>query len=68
MIYLGTRNCENAKFLTMFERPPYRDIRQTLCGLNYVSRWDRFRDTSLYLTLHYWYLNFDAKVWLMILC
>ncbi|KAG5628133.1 hypothetical protein H5410_013351 [Solanum commersonii] len=39
--YLGTPNYDNADFLAMIERTPYRDIRHTLCGVNSVARWDR---------------------------
>ncbi|KAG5572090.1 hypothetical protein H5410_061856 [Solanum commersonii] len=35
--FLGTPNCNNADFLAMTERPPYRDIKHTLCGVNSVA-------------------------------
>uniref|UniRef100_M1DUM4 Putative plant transposon protein domain-containing protein n=1 Tax=Solanum tuberosum TaxID=4113 RepID=M1DUM4_SOLTU len=48
--FLGTPNCDNADFLAMIERPPYRDIRHNLCGVNSVARWDRVRDTGRHVT------------------
>ncbi|KAH0709064.1 hypothetical protein KY284_010491 [Solanum tuberosum] len=66
--FLGTPNCDNADFLAMTERPPYRDIRHTLCGVNYVARWDRVRDTGRHLTLHYGHFNLEARIWLKIVC
>uniref|UniRef100_M1CJJ9 Putative plant transposon protein domain-containing protein n=1 Tax=Solanum tuberosum TaxID=4113 RepID=M1CJJ9_SOLTU len=52
----------------MIERPPYRDIRPTLCGVNSVARWDRVRDTGRHLTLHYGHFNLKARIWLKIVC
>ncbi|KAH0730166.1 hypothetical protein KY289_001354 [Solanum tuberosum] len=39
--FLGTPNCDNSEFLAMIERPPYRNVRHTLCGVNSIARWDR---------------------------
>ncbi|KAG5576664.1 hypothetical protein H5410_056798, partial [Solanum commersonii] len=36
--FLGTPNCDTIDFLAMIERPPYRDIRHTLCGVNSIVR------------------------------
>ncbi|KAH0655820.1 hypothetical protein KY285_030702 [Solanum tuberosum] len=65
---LGTPNCDNADFLAMIERPPYRDIRHTLCGVNSIAQWDRVRDTGYHLTLHYGHFNLEAHIWLKIVC
>ncbi|KAH0650410.1 hypothetical protein KY284_030322 [Solanum tuberosum] len=66
--FLGTPNCDNADFLVMTERPPYRNIRHTLCGVNSVARWDRVIDTGCHLTLHYGHFNLEARNWLKIMC
>ncbi|KAH0709236.1 hypothetical protein KY284_010663 [Solanum tuberosum] len=66
--FLGTPNCDNAEFLGMIERPLYRDIRHTLCGVNSVAWWDRIRDTGCHLTLHYGHFNLEARIWLKIVC
>ncbi|KAG5628010.1 hypothetical protein H5410_013228 [Solanum commersonii] len=66
--FLGTPNCDDADFLAMIERPPYRDIRHTLCGVNSVVRWDRVRDMGRHLTLHYGHFNLEARIWLKIMC
>ncbi|KAH0652424.1 hypothetical protein KY289_030102 [Solanum tuberosum] len=66
--FLGTPNCDTADLLAMIERPPYRDIRHTLCGANFVARWDRVRNTGRHLTLHYGHFNLEARIWLKIVC
>ncbi|KAH0649990.1 hypothetical protein KY284_029902 [Solanum tuberosum] len=66
--FLGTPNCDTADFLAMIERPLYRDIRHTLCGVNFVVRWDRVRNTRCHLTLHYSHFNLEARIWLKIVC
>jgi len=66
--FLGRPNCDNFEFLAMIKRPLYRDIRHTLCGVNFVAWWDKVRDTGRHLTLHYGHLNLDARIWLKIMC
>lgn len=65
---MGTSNCDNVDFLYMVEKPSYRDIRRTLCGVNFVVSWDMVRDTGRHLTLYYGHFNLEARVWLKIMC
>ncbi|MCE2055024.1 hypothetical protein HAX54_041804 [Datura stramonium] len=39
---LGTPNVDPQPFVDMVKKPPYRNIRNTLCGPNFVARWTRW--------------------------
>lgn len=43
--FLGASNCDHNEYQVMKERPLYRDIDHTLCGVNSTSRWERTNDT-----------------------
>ncbi|MCD7467554.1 hypothetical protein HAX54_005060, partial [Datura stramonium] len=38
---LGTPNVDPPPFVDMVKKPPYRNIRHTLCGPNSIARWTR---------------------------
>ncbi|MCE0482447.1 hypothetical protein HAX54_041237 [Datura stramonium] len=38
---LGTPHVDPQSFVNIVKKPPYRDIRHTLCGSNSVARWTR---------------------------
>ncbi|KAG5580083.1 hypothetical protein H5410_050710 [Solanum commersonii] len=65
---LGTPNFEDENFNRLKENPPYRDIHHTLCGVEYIARWDRSKDTGRHSTLYYANFNQVARVWLEIVC
>uniref|UniRef100_M1D8Y2 Putative plant transposon protein domain-containing protein n=1 Tax=Solanum tuberosum TaxID=4113 RepID=M1D8Y2_SOLTU len=65
---LGTPNCDPDEFNNMKDKPPYRDIRHTLCGVDSAARWERSKDTRRHNTLHFANLNQVARVWLKIVC
>ncbi|KAH0717181.1 hypothetical protein KY285_013212 [Solanum tuberosum] len=50
------------------DKPPYRDIRHTLCGVDSIARWERSKDTGRHNTLHFANFNQVALVWLKIVC
>ncbi|KAG5592452.1 hypothetical protein H5410_042966 [Solanum commersonii] len=50
---LGTPNCDLEVFNGLKDRPPYRDIRHTLCRVDSNARWERSRDTGRHNTLHF---------------
>ncbi|KAG5581406.1 hypothetical protein H5410_052033 [Solanum commersonii] len=50
------------------DKPPYRDIRHTLCGVDSTARWERSKDTGRNNTLHFANFNQVARVWLKIVC
>ncbi|KAH0761200.1 hypothetical protein KY290_017273 [Solanum tuberosum] len=65
---LGTPNCDPDEFNNLKDKPPYRDIRHTLCGVDSTARWDRSKDTGRHNTLHFANFNQVARVWLKIAC
>ncbi|KAH0712096.1 hypothetical protein KY289_008055 [Solanum tuberosum] len=50
------------------DKPPYRDIRHTLFGVESMARWERCKDTGKHNTLHFANFNQVARVWLKIVC
>uniref|UniRef100_M1DTF3 Putative plant transposon protein domain-containing protein n=1 Tax=Solanum tuberosum TaxID=4113 RepID=M1DTF3_SOLTU len=66
--FLGTPNCDSDVFNTLKDKPPYRDIRHTLCGVESMARWERSKDTGRHKTLHFANFNQVARVWLKIVC
>ncbi|KAH0679294.1 hypothetical protein KY284_020379 [Solanum tuberosum] len=64
----GTPNCDPDVFNGLKDRPPYRDIRHTLCGVDSNARWERSRDTGRHNTLHFANFNQVVRVWLKIVC
>uniref|UniRef100_M1DXM9 Putative plant transposon protein domain-containing protein n=1 Tax=Solanum tuberosum TaxID=4113 RepID=M1DXM9_SOLTU len=65
---LGTLNCDADDFNRLKEKPPYRDIQHTLCGVELTARWTRSNDTGRHSTLHFANFNLIARVWLKIVC
>uniref|UniRef100_M1DRI3 Putative plant transposon protein domain-containing protein n=1 Tax=Solanum tuberosum TaxID=4113 RepID=M1DRI3_SOLTU len=65
---LGTPNCDSDDFNRLKEKPPYRDIRYTFCGVESIARWGRSNNTKRHSTLHFANFNLIARVWLKILC
>ncbi|KAH0679034.1 hypothetical protein KY284_020119 [Solanum tuberosum] len=65
---LGTPNCDPDEFNGLKDKPPYRDIRLTLCGVDSTARWERSKDTRRHNTLHFANFNQVARVWLKIVC
>ncbi|KAG5606879.1 hypothetical protein H5410_028371, partial [Solanum commersonii] len=61
-------NCDPDEFNNLKDKPPYRDIRHTLCGVDSTARWERSKDTGRHNTLHFANFNQVAKVWLKIVC
>uniref|UniRef100_M1C437 Uncharacterized protein n=1 Tax=Solanum tuberosum TaxID=4113 RepID=M1C437_SOLTU len=49
---LGTPNCDPDEFNNLKDKPPYRDIRHTLCEVDSTARWERSKDTGRHNTLH----------------
>ncbi|KAG5577205.1 hypothetical protein H5410_057339 [Solanum commersonii] len=66
--FLGTPNCDSVDFNTLKDKPPYRDIRPTLCGIESTARWKHSKDTGRHNTLHFANYNQVARVWLKIVC
>ncbi|KAH0773944.1 hypothetical protein KY290_011081 [Solanum tuberosum] len=50
------------------DKPPYRDIRHTLCGVESMARWERTKDTGRHNTLYFANFNQIARVWMKIVC
>uniref|UniRef100_M1DXH1 Putative plant transposon protein domain-containing protein n=1 Tax=Solanum tuberosum TaxID=4113 RepID=M1DXH1_SOLTU len=50
------------------EKPPYRDIRHILCGVESTARWGRSKDTRRHSTLHFANFNLISRVWLKLVC
>ncbi|KAH0688947.1 hypothetical protein KY289_016305 [Solanum tuberosum] len=65
---LGTPNCDPDEFNSLKDKPPYRDIRHTLCGVDSTARWERSKDTGRHNTLYFANFNQVARVWLKIVC
>ncbi|KAH0679319.1 hypothetical protein KY284_020404 [Solanum tuberosum] len=65
---LGTPNCDPDVFNDLKDKPPYRDIRHTLCGVDSNARWELSKDTGRHNTLHFASFNQVARVWLKIVC
>ncbi|KAG5572506.1 hypothetical protein H5410_062272 [Solanum commersonii] len=65
---LGTPNCDPDEFNTLKDKPPYRDIRHTLCGVDSPVRWEMSKDTGRHNTFHFANFNPVARVWLKIVC
>ncbi|KAG5577046.1 hypothetical protein H5410_057180 [Solanum commersonii] len=65
---LGTPNFDPDEFNSLKDKPPYRDIQHTLCGVDSTARWDRSKDTGRHNTLHFANFNQVARVWLKIVC
>ncbi|KAH0758007.1 hypothetical protein KY290_021500 [Solanum tuberosum] len=65
---LGTPNSDPDEFNSLKDKPPYRDIRHTLCGVDSTARWEQSKDTGRHNTLHFANFNQVAKVWLKIVC
>ncbi|KAG5576880.1 hypothetical protein H5410_057014 [Solanum commersonii] len=65
---LGTPNCDPDEFNNLKDKPPYRDIRHTLCGVDSTARWERSKDTGRHNTLYFANFNQVARVWLKIVC
>ncbi|KAG5572939.1 hypothetical protein H5410_062705 [Solanum commersonii] len=63
---LGSPNCDHDEFNCLKDKPPYRDIRHTLCGVDSNARWERSKDTGRHNTLHFANFNQVAWVWLKI--
>ncbi|KAH0657508.1 hypothetical protein KY289_026256 [Solanum tuberosum] len=63
---LSTPNCDPNEFNNLKDKPPYRDIRHTLCGVDSTAWWDRSKDTGRHNTLHFANFNQVARVWLKI--
>ncbi|KAH0661654.1 hypothetical protein KY284_026585 [Solanum tuberosum] len=66
--FLGTSNCDSDDFNTLKDKPPYRDIQHTLCGVESTARWERSKDIGRHNTLHFSNFNQIARVWLKIVC
>ncbi|KAG5614643.1 hypothetical protein H5410_014467 [Solanum commersonii] len=56
-----TPNCDPDEFNSLKDKPPYRDIRHTLCGVDWTARWDRSKDTGRHNTLHFANFNQVGK-------
>ncbi|KAK4717796.1 hypothetical protein R3W88_016134 [Solanum pinnatisectum] len=65
---LGTSNCNSDEFNSLKDKPTYRDIRHTLCGVDSTARWERSKDTGRHNILHFANFNQVARVWLKIVC
>ncbi|KAH0646412.1 hypothetical protein KY284_034296 [Solanum tuberosum] len=65
---LGTPNCDLDEFNNLKDKPPYRDIRHTLCGVDSTARWEQSKDTGRHNTLYFANFNQVARVWLKIVC
>ncbi|MCD9646597.1 hypothetical protein HAX54_036578 [Datura stramonium] len=50
---LGTPNVNPQPFFVMVKKPPYRNIRHTLCGPNSVARWTRHQQFGYHVLLPY---------------
>ncbi|KAG5581683.1 hypothetical protein H5410_052310 [Solanum commersonii] len=59
--FLGTPNYDSDHFNTLKDKPPYRDIRYILCGVESTARWERSKDTGRHNTLYFANFNQVAK-------
>ncbi|KAG5610197.1 hypothetical protein H5410_021478 [Solanum commersonii] len=50
------------------DKPPYRNIRHTLCEVESTARLERSKDTGRHNTLYFANFNQVARVWLKIVC
>ncbi|KAH0761708.1 hypothetical protein KY290_017781 [Solanum tuberosum] len=66
--FLGTPIFYSNDFNTLKDKPPYRDIRHTLSGVESMARWERSKDIGRHNTLHFAYFNQVARVWLKKVC
>ncbi|KAG5581078.1 hypothetical protein H5410_051705 [Solanum commersonii] len=66
--FLATPNCDSDDFNTLKNKPPYRDIRHTLCGVESTARWERSKNIGRNNTLHFANFNQVPRVWLKIVC
>ncbi|KAH0669773.1 hypothetical protein KY285_023928 [Solanum tuberosum] len=66
--FLETPNCDPDEFNNLKDKPPYRDIRHTLCVVDSTARWERSKDTGRHNTIHFANFNQVARVWLKIVC
>ncbi|KAH0729888.1 hypothetical protein KY289_001076 [Solanum tuberosum] len=48
-----TPNCDPDEYNNLKDKPPYRDNRHTLCGVDSTARWERSKDNGRHNTLHY---------------
>ncbi|KAG5620057.1 hypothetical protein H5410_005275 [Solanum commersonii] len=64
--FLGTPNCDSDDFNALKDKPPYRDIQHTLCGVESTARWERSKDTGRHNTLYFANFNQVARVWSLI--
>ncbi|KAG5600906.1 hypothetical protein H5410_032276 [Solanum commersonii] len=64
--FLGTPNCDSDACITLNNKPPYRDIRHTLCGVESTARWEHSKDMGRHNTLYYANFNQVTRVWLKI--
>ncbi|MCD7455738.1 hypothetical protein HAX54_029382 [Datura stramonium] len=65
---LGTPHADPKLFVDMVKKPPYRNIRHTLCGPNSIAWWTRHQQFGYHVFLPYAHLSREARVWLKILC
>ncbi|KAH0717889.1 hypothetical protein KY285_013920 [Solanum tuberosum] len=66
--FLGTPNCDADEFNSLKDKPSYKDIRHTLCGVDSTATWERSKDTGRHNILHFANFNQVARVWLKIVC
>ncbi|KAG5584245.1 hypothetical protein H5410_044679 [Solanum commersonii] len=65
---LGTLNYDADDFNMLKEKPLYKDIRHTLCGVELTARWGCSKYTERHSTLHFANFNLITRVWLKIVC
>ncbi|KAG5580086.1 hypothetical protein H5410_050713 [Solanum commersonii] len=65
---LGTPNCDPDVFNDLKDKPPYRDVRHTLCGVDLNARWEWSKDTGRPNSLYFASFNQVARVRLKIVC
>ncbi|MCE3051835.1 hypothetical protein HAX54_050936 [Datura stramonium] len=66
---LGTPHLDPQPFVDMVKKPPYRDIRHTLCGPNSIIWWRTLHQQFGYhVSLPYAHLSKEEQVWLKIVC
>uniref|UniRef100_M1E149 Putative plant transposon protein domain-containing protein n=1 Tax=Solanum tuberosum TaxID=4113 RepID=M1E149_SOLTU len=63
---LGTPNCDPDEFNNLKDKPPYMDIRHSLCGVDSTAMWERSKDTGRHNTLNFANFNQVSRVWLKI--
>ncbi|KAH0754315.1 hypothetical protein KY290_024585 [Solanum tuberosum] len=59
----STPNCDPDEFNNLKYKPPYRDIRHTLCGVDSTARWEWSKDTGRHNTLHFANFNQNNLRW-----